>query len=530
LGELTVNAMSQKAHKPHVLGPRWPLLLLLVLLLAPAGATALYWSKAIGYPYALENGEGFVLDSSLQVAEGRSPYNLLDDYPLTVGNYPPLYYWLNGIAIRSFGLSFAPGRLISALAALAVAGLLGYTTASLSGEPLAGALAALYYLSHPTVLNASALARVDTLAGALAFGGFVAALRLGGRSGLWAAAALFALGLATKHSAVVAPAAACVGLAVREPRRGVTLAGLTAALTAGWIAAGLALYGPVMLKNLGPYTATPIEASRILDHLAQLPKEYLPGLVALPLATVWAVRRGGPPQATSALYGWCALATLATLGKHGSSLLYLSELTIALSLALGLAAGWGLQAAGRMRPKRGALAVAAGCLVLLALRTPPPRNPLAQPLVEARALATHDFSARAAEDNQMLALLKAVKGPLLVESPDLALAAGKPVLANPFILKWSARMGLWDERRLIEDLARHFFAAVQLDSRASYPPDRPLSSMEARRAALTRGRFSLPVLEAIELHYVLSAELARGALYRPRPSGPQKKERPRSSR
>lgn len=511
-------------------GPRLPILLLLVLLLVPAGATTLYWTKAVGYPYGLENGEGFVLDSSLQVAGGRSPYHGLDDYPLTVGNYPPLYYWLNGMAIRYFGLSPAPGRILSALAALAAAVLVGYLAASLTGEPLAGVLAALFYLSHPTVRNASALARVDTLAGALAFGGFVAALRLRGRAGLWAAAALFALGLATKHSTVVAPAAACVGLAVRDLRRGAALAGLTAALTAGWVALGLGLYGTMMLKNLGPYTATPIEVSRILSHLAQLPKEYLPGLVALPLATVWAVRRGGPPQATSALYGWCALATLATLGKHGSSLLYLSELTIALSLALGLAAGWGLAAADRLSPGRGALAVAAGCILLLFLRTPPPLNPVAQPLAETRAILALDLSARKAEAEEMLALMKAVDGPLLAESPDLVLAAGKPVLANPFILRWTARMGLWDERRLVEDLARHFFTAVQLDSRASYPPGQPLSPLERRRAALTRGRFSSVVLEAIERHYELAADLPRGALYRPRPSGPPKKESPRVSR
>lgn len=517
LGEDTVEPRRGTVRSFSILDYRSPLVVVLVFLAALTAATAVYWSKTIPYPYALENGEGFVMDSSFQVAQGLSPYKSLEDYPLTVGNYPPLYYWLNGLALRVVGLSYAPARAASTLAALAAAGFLFYLVSAMTGEPLAGALAAVFYLSHPTVRNSAALARVDTLAGALAFAGLVATLKLRGRSGLWTGAALFALGLATKHSTVVAPAAAFVGLAVFEPKRALKLAGLTAGMTLVWAASGLTLYGPVMLTNLGPYTATPIEASRIWRHLAQLPPEYLPGLAALPFATLWATRRGGQKRATAVLYGWCALTTLATLGKHGSSLLYLSELTIALSLALGLAAGWALEVAGRMSPGRGALAVTAGCIAFLILRSPPPANPLIRPLAEARAFATVDFQERKAEDARMAALLRAVDGPVLVESADLALAAGKPVQANPFILKWVSRMGLWDEGRLIADVDNRLFGAVQLDSKSLSRPREPLSEMERRRESLTRGRFSEGLLEAVSRSYELAAETPRGVLYRPRP-------------
>lgn len=512
--------MESEARRPEprdALGPRLPLLIPLALFLAVASGTLVFWARSIPFPYGLEHGEGIVLDSALQVAEGSSPYHDMKGYPYTVGNYPPLYYWLNGLAVKLFGVSFAPGRALSVASALAAALLLFSLTSSLTGEPLAGALAALFYLSHPTVRSASALLRVDALAGALAFGGLVVALRTKGRAGLWTAAALFALGLATKHSAVVTPAVACVGLAAMDPRRGLRLAACTAGLTACWLAAGLALYGPVMLLNLGPYTAAPLEYSRLAAYLSHLPREYLPGLVALPAATFWAWRRRSPVGFTAALYGWAAVASLALLSKHGSSFLYLSEFSIAMALALGLAAGWGLQAAERLGPGRGAAAVAAGCVALLVLRSPPPLNPVAQPISEARSLWAYDLSQAKAEDERMVRLLRKVEGPVLAESADLALAAGKKVLVTPFTIKELARMGLWDEAPLLEDLKRRYFAAVQLDSLpSSQRPAEPLSGEEERRRLLTRGRFSLAVLEAIDASYEVAFELARGAVYLPR--------------
>lgn len=501
----------------NLLGHRSPLVVLLVFLAVLAAATAAYWSKTIPYPYGLEHGEGYVIDLALQVAQGRSPYHTLDDYPLTIGNYPPLSYWLNGAVISQVGLTFSAGRLLSAAAALAAALLMALLVTRQTDEPLAGALAALFYLSLPTVRSSASLARVDILAGALAFGGLVAALRLRGRPGLWTAAALFALALATKHSTVAAPAAVCVGLIAVEPRRGLTLAGLTGGLTLAWVGLGVALYGPVMLLNLGPYTTTPLEASRLVDYLIHLPATYLPGLAALVVATLWAFRRGSPEGAVSVLYGWCSVATLALLAKHGSSFLYLSEFSIALSLALGLAAGWGLKAVSKMRPPWATAAVALGCLALLGLRTPPPANPVAQPLKEAKALWLHDLSAQRSEDEAMVELLRGVDGPLLAESADLALAAGKEVLATPFALKWLAQAGIWDESMIVDDLARGRFAAVQLNSFASDPSPRPLSPAEEIRAALTRGRFSPAILEAIDRHYRPSHDLPRGVLYEPRP-------------
>lgn len=495
-----------------------PLLVLLALLLTLAVATTVFWSRTILYPYGLENGEGFVLDSSLAVAQGRSPYKALDDYPLTVGNYPPLFYWLNGLALRAFGLSFAPGRALSALAALAAASLLWYLSASLTGEPLAGVLAALFYLTQPSVRSVAALARVDQLAGFLAFAGLVVVLRRRGQSGLWPAAALFALGLATKHSAVVAPAAACLGLATRAPRRGLLLAGLTAGFTAAWLALGLALYGPVMLTNLGPYTAAPLNAARFKVFAANAAREFLPGLVALVVAAAWFVRRGSTRLATAVLYGLLAVASLATLAKEGSTLLYLSDFAIAMALMVGLASGCALAAAGRLKPLMGALAVLVACGAFLMLRSPPPANPVAYLVAEARDVWTYDLSARRAADNEMVERLATVEGPVLAESADLALAAGKPVVANTFVLTWMARLGRWDEARLLEDLARHRFAAVQLDSFAAEPPPRSLSAQERYRYDITRTRLSPAVLKAIERHYEVSVDLARGTIYRPRPS------------
>ena len=515
-----METVAPTRRRGRGLGLRLPLLVLLGLLLIPAAATPPFWARATLYPYGLGNGEGFVLDSSMDVAEGRSPYRTLDDYPLTVGNYPPLFYWLNGLAVRILGPTYAAGRAISVASALATALLLAYLAASITGEPVAGALSALIFLTQPTVRTVAVVCRVDMLAGALAFGGLAAAPRLKGRRGLWVPAALFSLALATKHSAVFALAAAFLGIAFYDLRRSLKIAGLTLGLTLAWLAGGLALYGPVMLLNLGPYTATPLKLSTALPYLSYLPKEHLPGLVALPVATVWAVRRGGVERTTAVLYGWVSLASLVMLGKSGSSLLYLTEFTIALALAVGLAAGRILEAADQMELRRGLAAVAAVSAALLVLRAPPPANPAARPLLVARALWAYDFSTQQADDEAMIALIAAAEGPVLAESPDLVLAAGKPLVANPFILSLMARMGRWDEGRLLDDLARRRFAAVQLDSPALEPAEGPLTADERHRIDLTRERFSPAVLKAIGRYYDRSAALPRGTLYLPRQPPP----------
>jgi hypothetical protein len=249
----------------------------------------------------------------------------------------------------------------------------------------------------------------------------------------------------------------------------------------------------------------------------------LPGLAALPLASIWALRRGELPTTVFALYGWLALGSLILMGKPGSSLLYLSEMTIALALSLGLASGWALKASRRLRPTRQTLAVAAGCLLFLALRSPPPQNPVGRILSEARSLFSHDLKRERAAEEEMVERLRVLEGPILAESPGLLIAAGKPVLANPFVLKWMARLGRFDEDRLIRDLEKGYFRAVQLDSFASRSPPRALSAQERRRWLLTRGRFSQTILDAVERYYRLSADLARGTIYLPSPPSGQKK-------
>ncbi len=103
----------------------------------------------------------------------------------------------------------------------------------------------------------------------------------------------------------------------------------------------------------------------------------------------------------------------------------------------------------------------------------------------------------------MVSIIGRAAGPVLAEEPIYLLAAGKRVLFNPFVMKWMAKGGRWDEQRLVRDLARHYFSMVQLNGFAVPPSDRALRGPERSLHALTRARFSLQVLRAIDLWYEL---------------------------
>ncbi len=480
-----------------------PLVVAALLMAWLSLAAAAWWVGAAGYPYALENGEGWVLASAVELAEGRSPYVSLDDYPFVVGNYPPLYLLATAGAIRAWGFSPLYGRLIS-LAAW-VAGVLMVVAGArrVGASWLAASVGGLYALAVPGMRLVALQVRVDLLAAALAVAGIVWLLGTDETPATLGPAVCFSAALATKHSMVAAPAAALVWLAWSDRRRAVRLALATAGLTAAWLAACWAAFGRSFFLNIGPYTAAIPWSWANLERMWRLALGpwYLPALAATVGYAAWALPRGGRRERLVALYGLAAAAGVVAVAKAGSSLLYLVEFTLAGSLCLASAAGRLLRAPALGAPPRRFAACLALALALFALQWPPGGYPLSRRLAEARRAWSVGWEGPLQRDELMVSLIRRAPGPVLAEEPIYLLAAGKPVLVNPFVMKWLAARGRWDESRLVRDLARHHFAAVQLNGPASVPRDRRLLGPERYLAALTRARFSPGVLRAVELWY-----------------------------
>ena len=121
--------------------------------------------------------------------------------------------------------------------------------------------------------------------------------------------------------------------------------------------------------------------------------------------------------------------------------------------------------------------------------------------MKARWLRGFNWEAFRQREGSIISIIRKVDGPVLAEEPFYLLAAGKPVLLNPFMMKWLAAAGRWDEGRLIRDIASHNFALIQLNSFVVPPADKHMTKRELRHYVKTRDRFSPKVLRAIDLWY-----------------------------
>jgi 4-amino-4-deoxy-L-arabinose transferase-like glycosyltransferase len=214
--------------------PSWPVLLawaaVLILAIALLDRLMLFASHSlllISFPWQVDFDEGIILHSSWLLAEGRNPYPANDPQLFVSSVYPPLYYALNAIALKIWGLNLWSGR------ALSVLGTLFVWTAAETRSRAAGLLAGGFWLVLGPVIVWASFYKQDILA--LGFGvagcamiaaGYPedapAAQRrwLGAPRLVWLAIVPLLLAFWTKQSAVAPLAAAGLYLLLRDWRLG----------------------------------------------------------------------------------------------------------------------------------------------------------------------------------------------------------------------------------------------------------------------------------------------------------------------
>src|SRR5438874_8892193 len=95
---------------------------------------------------------------------GQLPYSNNADFPYYSSNYPPLWSYLVSIPMAWVGPGLGAARIVSTLAALATASMLGLAAYRVARRPLAALLAAGFSLASPYVFHTTPLARVNSLA------------------------------------------------------------------------------------------------------------------------------------------------------------------------------------------------------------------------------------------------------------------------------------------------------------------------------------------------------------------------------
>jgi hypothetical protein len=492
--------------------------ILLLMALSVAGAIFLiYTTWAILHPYPLDYGEAPLVDQAVRLAAGENIYRTdLSSPPYTISNYPPFYVLLLAPFVKLFGPTFLAGRAISVVSALASATFLSLIIYSWTKHRLAAATTGLFLLANPYVTHWSGLLRIDLLA--LAFS--TAALYLltkqpASRRRVIAGALLLVAAIFTRQSyALAAPLAAFVSLwfqpslgdshdasmggwprflsldASPGRRRALGLAVMVGGLTLLFffilnISTHGGFYFNVVTANVNKFDMEQLEW-----HLGQL-RDTAPILLALSgIFLLFAHRKLRVwPLVASYLIG-ASLAGL-TIGKIGSNVNYLLELSAAFSLVAGAAIAW----TGEHRWLRAILLMLLSLQVGLLIQTT--SDDYIDQLLERRGFS-HEI--RELED-----IVAGTEGEVLAdEYMGLITLQGQALYIQPFEVTQLANAGLWDQSAFVENIQNKEFPMILIHHFPDFP--------------VYESRWTPEMLSAIEKNYYLSHSLADTFVYRPRGS------------
>jgi len=440
-------------------------------------------------PFALDYGEGPLCDQARRLLHGEGLYRA--DWtrpPYTVDNYPPIYPLLLAGASRLLHLSLLrSGRLLSMLAALASALLLGRVAAHGERDPRAGMLAAALFLSHLFVLEWAMLARVDLVA--LAFSLTALAIvqaRPCSTSWVLTAASCAVLAAFTKQTYALAAPVACAWWLARHRRANliVFVAAASALATAAALALDHATAGGfwrhVVIANVNRW-----EPGRLGLFAARFACVSAPAIALAIL--VWR-RMPAPWPRALIVYAASASAAGLTVGKVGACSNHLLEPVAALSLLAAAAAPLVLARRAVFR----ALAAQAAWSLVVAVAV----------LHGKLAAGWQDRAGQRA----IAEAVDAARGPVLAdEAMVTVVGAGRPLEYQPFELRQLEDAGRFSPSVIASGLARGRYPLVLLSE-----PGTP-TCVE---------RWGPEILGAVARHYVEACRAGRLVAYVPRAATP----------
>ncbi|MDQ4127342.1 MAG: glycosyltransferase family 39 protein [Actinomycetota bacterium] len=469
-----------------------------VLLLAQVWVALLFVRQgldALAFPYPLNYGEGPLLDQAVRLAEFQNIYRSdLATPPYVISNYPPLFPLAQAPFVWLFGPALWYGRLISLLSAAAVALFVGLTLHALTRDRLAALSGALIFPAIPYVVRWASLARVDLLGLAFSWAGLFVVVRWPDKrwSIAFAGLLLVAAVYTRQTYALAAPFAAFVWLLAQgQKRRALELAGF---------AGGSAL---ILFATLNTLTGGGFFLNTVIANLNDFRWERvslnaLGALLACPLLLFGALaflllapRKSNRSWWLVAPYLLASVPSALLVGKVGSDVNYLLELSAALGLATGAVISW-----QRQRPRVRTLLI-----ILLAVQV----VALAQSSRVPSGLQDYAIEQRA-EVRQLSSIVAEAKGPVLTDDQmGLLPLNGRRIYLQPFEMTQlsRARPRAWDQRPLVRAIEEKRFPVIMMWK----PPF-------ARE--INRDRWTPEMLKAIRARYEPTEDLADMVIYRPK--------------
>lgn len=510
------------------LGRRVYLAALLALVVVTAGGVFSNGLFFIAQPYQLNYGEGLAAWQAAHVTDLARSYPPIDHYPFVVFQYPPLYHLATRAVGAMTGDLLMAGRSVSVLSAALLcilAGWITFQTLPHRADWRMRLLAAAFAGALPTALynfNWIWLARVDTLAVLLSFSGVALfAARPASPTLQILAAVLMTAGLFTRQTALAAPLA-CLLVALVIDRNIALRLLLTMGLLGGLVLSWLAwrTHGQVLL-HLFRYNQTVFSIPRAVFGLL-MNTRHVAGLLVLAGGAIlgvlrgsWALARRGRWDLLAAnlrangyrrrifllaVYSLLAALSALTFGKEGSDINYFLEWNLSLVPLAGILLFRAAPPAGSRARLRPVWLVALAVPLLL----------LDTGLDRARDGWLRILDGPLGADREqmdvyrkMLATMGDVSGPVFSEDMNLLYKTGKDIPAEPAMIQFLAKAGMWDERPFVRMIQEHRFGLVVTDS-------------------LSGERYSPAVARAIQQAYEQTAKIGDYLIYRPRSGVPQR--------
>lgn len=431
----------------------------LVLFAAYAAAYVGRVNGLLLYPFDLDQGEGYDVNSGWLLLNGLGIYTSNEQWPYYSSNYPPVFSLLLTPLLALMGPTLAAGRLLSAIAAMLTAVLIAVAVRRERGTPLAAVIAGLLYLASPYVFHTTPLARVNALTELFSLAGLVLCFGRG-RTSFWIGLLLLIVGAYTKPT--VLPLIGLVVVYGALTRPSITLPasavlGVCSILPLVWIERSTngAFWLNVVSGNLNPWGW-----GQAIAYWTNFSVIHAGLLIIVVMALPW---RAG---ARYWLYVLATMPTVIGVGKWGAGESYFLGLIVALCVLVGC--GLSVLSFHAVR-----LGIASSALILQAALFI--HEPFSHALglrhdlgIQAESLGTTPRESDALPGWELVEILDTVPGPILAEDAAFAFVSGREVVGNATHLRNLYASGHWLGTQLLADIEAREFAWIVLDAQL-YP-------------------------------------------------------------
>ncbi len=478
----------------------------------------------------LQYGEAIIYGQAARLLRGEALYQPIDRPPFTVTAYTPVYYWLGAGLRLLLGDGFGPGRILSALAGIAAALMVGHIVAQQSRSRWAGSFAVLLFLAlgmpwvaprpdlfftgdvlqtfwanliadMPATSPWMAFYKEDVLGVALALAAILVLQGSTARGGLIAAGLLAALAVLTKQTLVAPAVAGTLWLLLRSPRQAAIYSAVASG-TVGAVALVLEATTGAFVSNTVLGNVNPMQLDVLAATLPVLLRFQAGPIVLAAIAAVPLMRERGDRDRLLVIYWLATMLPLIGLFKAGSNHNHWTEFatSTAILASIGLWRACGPTELARPRSFMPLALLGATLLAVMPLFGHPARMQPSWPQPD---------PAEVEEQHDLVERVRSTPGEVLAAQLDLIALADRPILLEPYIYSILEREGRWDSRPLARSICNREVALLVFEH--------PLEHGSGEYHGYAS--WPAPVLAALQDTMVLDEQRGGFYLYVPRRPG-----------